>query len=532
MRYRITELDKELILQNTNALTYRMRISVTNNKRKIIDVLTGITDLGSSNIDSDSNIRRTLSCTIKLDDFINDIEAKISHWLGLYYEVEVGIFNQRTDEYKYYPYGRYCITSSSTIYNESTNSITLELSDRMAELDGTRNGQIGGAPTIKIPKIVDGKKQTLRGSTINLLKSSTNVDKYIVDDIGEFYGMPQNNDNYAEYRKLHDEWNVIPYDLEFSSGNYMSDMLFEIRDLYPNCQMYFDVYDNFCFDMIPSLDSDRSELDNDYIQQILVGASAESVSYDTKSIRNVTEVFGKDYDIDYFAEKVTYISNMYTLSLDNVGAYSKYDMIAFKPTANCSAGAKLKINSLDAIPIYYEYTTTPLNAKELLKDETAVVEIYKIEDKYVAYYLGVYQPHALCVLTNNENDSYYTKAYFSKVYNVKQKNIVFRVEHFSPFCVQRMGEVLDSKSGDEYDNIISESVAMQNAKYSNRSTTTMYDTVTITTLLLPWLDVNVKLDYKKQQEKTTYSYVVKSKSDNFADGTSTITMYRFLQLYE
>ena len=175
MKYRITELDKELILQNTNALTYRIRISVTNNKRKIIDVLTGITDLGSSNIDSDSNIRRTLSCTIKLDDFINDIEAKISHWLGLYYEVEVGIFNQRTDEYIYYPYGRYCITSSSTIYNESTNSITLELSDRMAELDGTRNGQIGGAPTIKIPKIVDGKKQTLRGSTINLLKSSTNV---------------------------------------------------------------------------------------------------------------------------------------------------------------------------------------------------------------------------------------------------------------------------------------------------------------------------------------------------------------------
>lgn len=46
------------------------------------------------------------------------------------------------------------------------------------------------------------------------------------------------------------------------------------------------------------------------------------------------------------------------------------------------------------------------------------------------------------------------------------------------------------------------------------------------------VDVNVKLDYKKQQEKTTYSYVVKSKSDNFADGTSTITMYRFLQLYE
>lgn len=64
------------------------------------------------------------------------------------------------------------------------------------------------------------------------------------------------------------------------------------------------------------------------------------------------------------------------------------------------------------------------------------------------------------------------------------------------------------------------------------STNSTDDTVTITTLLLPWLDVNVKLDYKKQQEKTTYSYVVKSKSDNFADGTSTITMYRFLQLYE
>ena len=60
----------------------------------------------------------------------------------------------------------------------------------------------------------------------------------------------------------------------------------------------------------------------------------------------------------------------------------------------------------------------------------------------------------------------------------------------------------------------------------------MFDTITINTVLIPWLDVNVKINYAKLQENKVYSYIVKSINHNFDSGNSEITMYRFMQLYE
>lgn len=530
MKYPITEYDKELLLQSI--MQYKLKISVTDKKRNVIDVLTGISEVGGIHIDADSNIRRTFSFTLKPDDFIDNIEAKIAGWMGLYYEIEIGLLDQRTNTFAYYPCGRFCITTASTSYDASSNSITFELSDRISELDGTRNGQIGGAPAITIPKENGGKKQTIREITVNLVNSSTGIDRHIIDDIGEFNGMPQNNPDYADYRLKNDEWNVLPYDLEYSSGTYMSDILFDIRDLYPNCQMYFDVYDNFCFDMIPSLDNDLPDLDNDFLQRLLVSSNTEAVSYDIPSIKNITEIFGKSYDVDRYAESCTYSGNTYHIPLSDYPSYGKYDIIALKPSGSSLFSPSLKINSLSPIPIYYQYTSTPLKAGELQAGKMCVFQIYRISDKYMAYYLGQYQPHVLCVLTGNLNDSKYTPKYFAGKYNVEEKNVYLRNEPFSNFSVQKQGEILDSKCGDEFDNILSDSVALENAKYYNRLSSTMFDTVTITTKLIPWLDVNVKVNYKKAQEDTVYSYVVKSRQDDFMSGTSTITMYRFLQLYE
>lgn len=530
MKYPITEYDKDLLLQNI--LNYKIRITVTDKCRNVVDVLYGISNVGGLCIDSDSNIRRTFSFSLKLDDFIKNIENKIAGWIGLYYEIDIGLLDLRKDEYIYYPNGRFCITNASTTYDASTNIISFELSDRISELDGTRNGQVGGAPVISIPKEIDGTKQTIRGTTINLITSSTTIDKYVVDDIGEYYGMPQNNNDYLDYRTKNDEWNILPYDLEYSSGTYISDILFEIRDLYPNCQMYFDVYDNFCFDMIPSLDNDTPDLDNSYLQKILIGEGTESVSYDTSSIKNVTEIFGKSYDIDRTADTCTYLDNLYVITLEKYDSYKKYDMIAFTPTSDNAKSPFLKINTLSAIPIYYEYTTTPIEKSVLTSGTMCVIEIYKTESDYIAYYLGQYQPHVLCVLTNDRNDNIYSKEYFSAKYNVEEKNVYFREETYSSFAIQKLGEILDSKSGEDFDNILSDAVAIQSAKYYNRLSSTMFDTVTISTVLVPWLDVNVKINYKKKQEDTEYSYVVKNRSDNFTNGTSTITMYRFLQIYE
>ena len=192
---------------------------------------------------------------------------------------------------------------------------------------------------------------------------------------------------------------------------------------------------------------------------------------------------------------------------------------------------KIRINSLDTLPLYYEYTTNYIDKNLLVQGKMYVIQIKKVNGNFLAYYLGQYQPHALCVLTNNANDTKYTKEYFSKKYNCDVRNITLRVEENSPFAIQRIGEVLDVKTGDEYENIISDSVALENAIYYNRKSTTINDTVTITTKMIPFLDVNLKVKYKKQQDTEPKYYIIKSISNDTSSCTSHITMYRFYPLY-
>ena len=78
--------------------------------------------------------------------------------------------------------------------------ISTSLSDGFAKFDNTRNGQVGGAPIITIPVDYDGEKLTLKNAMINVIKAETTIKDYIIDDVGEYYGMPHNNENYFEYR--------------------------------------------------------------------------------------------------------------------------------------------------------------------------------------------------------------------------------------------------------------------------------------------------------------------------------------------
>ena len=159
------------------------------------------------------------------------------------------------------------------------------------------------------------------------------------------------------------------------------------------------------------------------------------------------------------------------------------------------------------------------------------MKIKKKDDVYIAYFLGQYQPHAICVLTNDENDSYYTKKYFAEKYNCDEKNVMLRVEKDSPFVVQKIGEVLDYKSGNDFDNIESDSVALQNALYYNRLSTTFNDIVTIKTRMIVFLDVYSKVSYQRKQEQKINEYIIKSVQHDLDGMTSTITMYRYYPLY-
>ena len=182
--------------------------------------------------------------------------------------------------------------------------------------------------------------------------------------------MPDHNTDYATYRVNNSEWNILPYDLSYSPGDNIMSAVDEVRDLYPDCQAYMDSYGNFCFNMIPTLDTEPIVVDNDYIKSIQLSDGAESVKYSTSDIKNVTEIFGVTYDIDRYATSTTFASNTYVLTLSDYTSYDKGDIIAFVPSATNTGACSININSLGVLPIYEEYTTTPISAGEIEVNET------------------------------------------------------------------------------------------------------------------------------------------------------------------
>ena len=531
MRYVITNEDKEIVYYTSN---YKYRIYIVDFNLNHLDEIEGISSIGTYSIDSESTTRRTVSMTIELDSQYrtdDPIEKRLYSWIGYSFLLQIGLENHITGDYKWYDCGYYMITESNTSYNATTNSLTTNLADWFSTLDGTRNGQVGGAPVIEIPNIVDGKEVAIKTAIINLITSETKFKNYIVSDVGEYYGMQQNNLGYLQYREDNPLWDKLPYTLEYEAGCLVSDMLIEMRDLYPNYEMYFDVYGNFCTNLIPSNIYDVVILDNDFLQSILVSDDTESVTYDINSIKNVTEVFGAIYEVDRYATETSFSDNTYSLTLANYEAYSSNELIALVATDMNGETTSFRINELDVLPLYKEFTTDYISEETIKTGETYIVRIKKVNGTYVAYFLGQYQPHALCVLTADEEDPTYNKSYFAKKYNCNERDITFRVESESPFTIQKLGEILDVKIGDEFDNILSSSVATENAIYQNKISSSMNDVVTITTKMMPFVDVNIKASYKKQQDDEVKEYIVKSVEHNLDSLTTTLTMYRLYPLY-
>ena len=102
----------------------------------------------------------------------------------------------------------------------------------------------------------------------------------------------------------------------------------------------------------------------------------------------------------------------------------------------------------------------------------------------------------------------------------------------SPFTVEKLGEIPDIKTGGEYDNITSDDLAADRAKWENWKNCRLTDNITITTALLPFLDVNKKVSYKRSDSDREHQYIISSVSHDFSSYTTTITMYRFYPLYE
>ena len=132
-----------------------------------------------------------------------------------------------------------------------------------------------------------------------------------------------------------------------------------------------------------------------------------------------------------------------------------------------------------------------------------------------------------CKVSKEDIDSLLVAGSLAPVGMGLYENIHFTVIPNSPFTIQKIGEILDVKTGSEYDTITSDSLALDKAIHENWKNCRLTDQITITTLLLPFLDVNIKVSYKPKNCEEERQYIIKSVSHDFAGFTSTINMYRF-----
>lgn len=549
----ITQEDLMIVLQQSAASpTLKLRIEVLDSEQKIVGTIYGVVS-GSISISGESDVRRTASFVVHptLTERIKLSENSLL-WLNKDIRISVGLYNIRAKEYKYYTLGTYVYTDTSGTYDASTNSLSINCADFMKKLDGTKNGQLG-ALVISYPAYEENtgtgeaiRYNTIRSAVIRTLEDLAHITNHRIDDIGEYKAMPEYNENWEQYRKENEtSWNTIPFDQEFSCGCSILSILTTFRDLYPNYEMFFDMETNaFICQLKPMCYEDDIVLDNSFLQRVLI---SENTSVDMTTVHNICEVWGQVLESDFYSEQCQYTNNVYTATVSGYrNTYSNGDTVALKLPAANSAGTKLKINTLDAIAIYSEASNAPIDADALKAGNVYTFRLKKkrVNGEYIfaAYILGQWQVHAMNVLSNGvpsgisvtapdgKECELYSKEYFQKFYNCERVDITIVAD--SPFTVEKLGEIPDIKTGSEYENITSDDLAANRAKWENWKNCRLTDNITITTALLPFLDVNKKVSYKPSDADAERQYIISSLSHDFAGYTTTITMYRFYPLYE
>lgn len=298
----------------------QLELLVMNDDGTEVTRLSGVINGGSMSIDSGSAIRRTSSFSLTPTQEVLNISEESLIWLNKKVKASIGILNQRQrtgwtfhngyqyiGDYMFFNLGTFIYNSINATFDSANNVLSIELSDLASHLDGTTNGQLGGALSHvyqayeEDPETGEPLSYTSIKKALEDVLKSAHVERYHIEDIGEYYAMEEHNPDYQRYRAMHPLWNMIPYDLEFSAGASVWDVINELVTLYPNYDAAYDSDGVFMVGMIPS---EYTEENDFYYEDYMDMVISEQDSTDLTKVRNICEVWGQSLDADYYSEKV------------------------------------------------------------------------------------------------------------------------------------------------------------------------------------------------------------------------------------
>lgn len=114
-----------------------------------------------------------------------------------------------------------------------------------------------------------------------------------------------------------------------------------------------------------------------------------------------------------------------------------------------------------------------------------------------------------------------------KIPSIQEDNTFYVVNPDNPFTIDKIGEVKDNKSGDRFAKIPSVELLRKNLQYELFHSTNMQSTLSLTTTIIPFLDVNTKFEFTSKMTNEKHQYIIKKINFDLGNCTQTIECIRF-----
>lgn len=464
MPYYPTQADINLLLQSSKHIY--CRVELLNKNLMVIESLEGNLTSDSYNNDSTSNIRRTYDCTLEVTDSTFNLGKNKKIWFDKYIRPYVGIYSLREKQVIWYLKGTFSTATATYKYDSHSNTLSLQCSDLMCMLTGDIDGKQTGLGF----KIDIG--EDIRTSIIGIL-SQFKFYKYQIPDLKR----------------------TIPSGIDFSAGATAFEIITELMQFCPNYEFFFDLDGTFIIQRIPCYTNDTDILDASLFEKLLISEDNYTLNFTAK---NCIELWGKTYSessVDRYTSNCTYSGNIYTALFDNFTVLKDSMIIQIKIPATNQAGFKIKLNNLGTLTVFDDYER---NIKEgVLEPATDYTFMYRQSKLYL---LGQTNIHAIC---KNESPD-------------------------SPFSIENVGkELWDVLSGNEYENTMSETLAKERAMYECYYKSNLNESLSLTLVDIPWLDVNQKITYLLKSTNQSYRWMINSISGETLSGQCSVSFSRF-----
>lgn len=496
-----TPREVELIRSHNKAV--RVRATLLDENYKEVDNLTGTIKASPAyDISSESDIRRTSSITMIVDkDKLNTDFEKT--WIQRMVELSIGVYDRIEDKYIWYSLGRMLMRDSNMTYSLSTREIKMSLVDLMATMTTDRGSQMG--LSMKVPA-----GSNVRNAIIAIVTTFSPFKKYSIPEFED----------------------TVPYDIEVAIGKYPFDALKELMNLFPYYEMFYDVDGTFTVQQIPTKIGDPVDVDKTIIDELLI---SEKRTVNFSDVRNTTEIWGRSLDANYTALKCTSDGVIYKLDIDETfDALEEGHTYGFTPDKTSVEGQKIKIQDTNELQIYVESGVglyTPISAGAMEAGVPYVVRY--VNDKFVLQ--GELEIHVIYQEVN-ELPSLATQENFKRVNGCR--NVQWNVNPESPFACslepttgaieRELRQVLE---GGEYNNIYTTQLALERASYENWLKTRLQDTVELEMVMIPWMEVNDKIEYTSPSSGEVMTMLVQSISYDLARWTMTVKCSKFYPYY-